>query len=152
MKKAIIVDVIASLYILLFLYTGIYKLLGQEYFKAALYKSPLISKYTEIVAVAIPVIEVLIATALLIPFFSHQIRFRKWGLYAGTILMALFTLYVGYMLKFSNGLPCSCGGIIQKMNWHQHFYFNTGFTCLGILGIWLNNKQEGVQNEQLAMS
>src|SRR5882757_4959980 len=150
MRKTIIVDIISSLYIILFLYTGIYKLLGQEYFKAALHKSPLISNYVDVIAIAIPTLEVLIALALLIPFFVQAPRSRKWGLYTGTVLMAIFTLYVGYMLKFSSGLPCSCGGIIQKMNWHQHFYFNTGFTFLGFLAIWLNNRQfKSAQNNMV---
>lgn len=140
MKKSIITDTISALFIILFLYTGIFKLTGQELFKAAIMKSPLISNYTPVIALVIPVVEVLIALSLLIPFFKDNPRLRKWGLISSTALMAVFTLYVGYMLKFSLHLPCSCGGIINKLNWHQHLYFNTLFTVLGFIGIYTNKK------------
>jgi len=140
MRKSKIIDVISYLYIALFLYTGLYKLSGQEIFRSALNDSPLLKRYSAAIAIVVPSVEVLIALSLLLPFFTYAPGARKWGLRTGTGLMALFTLYVSYMLKFSHGLPCSCGGIIQKMNWHQHLYFNTLFTFLGLLAIWLDNQ------------
>jgi len=153
MKKTIIVDIISCLYAMLFLYTGIYKFLDQELFRQALSKSPLLSSFTPVLAIGIPALEILIAFSLLLPFFRTTKWARKWGLYTGTALMAIFTLYIGYMLKFEHGrLPCSCGGIIQKMNWHQHFYFNSCFTLLGILAIWLNHRQFKENKNSLAFS
>jgi hypothetical protein len=78
---------------------------------------------------------------LLASFFSSKPILRKTGLLGSAVLMSLFTIYVFYMIKFSPGLPCTCGGIIQYMNWHQHLYFNTGLTLMSIFGIWLNNRQ-----------
>jgi len=141
MKKTIIIDVISYLYALLFLYTGIFKVLDQESLKQTLYKSPLLHQFVPVVAVVIPFLELAIAVALLLPFFRPAPLPRRWGLCAGTALMAVFTLYIGYMLRVENGhLPCSCGGIIQVMNWHQHLYFNGTFTLLGLLAYWLNNR------------
>lgn len=153
MKKTTIVNIISYLYALLFLYTGISKFLDQDTFKQALSHSVLVSRLTLLLTIGIPLLELLIALALLLPFFHPAPLSRKWGLYTGTILMALFTFYVGYMLKFENGrLPCSCGGIIQKMNWRQHFYFNGCFTLLGLLACWLNNRHFKTGENKLAFS
>ena len=141
MKKNTIVDLISSFFIFLFLYTGISKLLKYEDFKYALYKSPLLKQVYPVVAAVIPPLEIIIASMLLIPFFSDSPRLRKWGLYSSAILMLLFTIYVGYMVEFRTNRPCTCGGIIQLMNWHQHMYFNAVSTLLAFLAIWLNNKQ-----------
>jgi len=144
-----IVHIIACLYAMLFLYTGIYKFLDQDLFRQAIHKSPLVGRFTPVITIGIPTLEVMISIALLLPFFLTAPWSRKWGLYIGTTLMVVFTIYISYMLKFKNGhLPCTCGGIIQKMNWHQHFYFNSCFTLLGLLAIWLNNRQfKGGQNK-----
>jgi len=141
MKKLIIVDIISSLFIILFLYTGIYKMLDLNHFKGALSKSPLLKNIFGEVAYTLPPLEILVALFLLIPFFVHQPRLRNWGLYSSSVMMTVFTLYIGYMLAFRSDRPCTCGGIISQMNWHQHLYFNTMFTFLAFLAIWLNNKQ-----------
>ncbi|MBN9383526.1 MAG: hypothetical protein J0H74_22400 [Chitinophagaceae bacterium] len=152
MKKSIAVDIISSLYVILFLYTGIFKLIDINGFRMALEKSPSLEGFVPFVSVAIPILEVLIGLSLLMPFFVYYPRSRKWGLYAGTVLMAAFTIYVGNMFRYSPRMPCTCGGIIQKMNWHQHFYFNILFTLLGLLAIWLNGRQSGTDTNKIAFS
>ncbi len=139
MKKSIIVDIISCLFIILFLYTGIYKLLEPDSFRAAINKSPIIAPFQSLIVPGIPVLEILIACSLLFPLFKDNNSLRKWGLIASFFLMAIFTCYVGYMLwTASDHLPCSCGGIMRKMNWHQHMYFNTSFTLLALVGFILN--------------
>lgn len=141
MKKALTVDIITSLYAMLFLYTGISKIIGHELFALSLTKSPVLHPYVGILSIAVPALEVAIALAIFSSFFVHAPRARAWGLYSGVVLMAMFTGYVWYILRtIPHSLPCSCGGIIQQMNWHQHLYFNTAFTILGILACWLNNR------------
>lgn len=138
MKKNWMVDIISSLFIVLFLYTGINKLLNQGLFKFTLYKLHFLNHQQEWIAWFIPVVELLIAASLLIPLFKESRYLRKWGMAASLIIMATFTLYVGYMLKYVPDLPCTCGGIIQKMSWHQHLYFNALFTILALTGMLLN--------------
>jgi len=46
------------------------------------------------------------------------------------------------MLAFAPKLPCSCGGVIQKMTWGQHVIFNLFFTLLALVGIWLARKRK----------
>jgi putative oxidoreductase len=141
MKRVIILDVICSLFIILFLYTGLYKILDQAGFRSAVGDSPILSHYQGLIGISIPVLEILIGGSLLFTIFKDNHIVRKWALRASFVLMALFTLYIGYMLLYTpHHLPCSCGGIIQQMNWHQHFYFNTAFTILSLIGLRLNNK------------
>lgn len=152
MKKSVLLDGLSSLFILLFLYTGISKVMSHRYFVLTMEKTPL-RNYAELLAIAVPAVELVIGAALLIPLFIYRPRLRTWGLYGYTILMAIFTGYVWYMLKVWPSLPCTCGGIIQLMNWHQHLYFNAVFTILGVLAIWFNKRISSLQsNQTLALS
>lgn len=135
MKKSTILEIISMLFAFLFLYTGLSKLFDSAPFEIALLKSPLLRGATPVLKILVPVVELLVAIALFLP------RGRKAGLVGSSILMFLFTIYVGYMIHtMPHRLPCSCGGIISLMNWHQHLYFNCAFTLLAIVGIWLQNK------------
>ncbi len=111
-------EVIAALFILLFVYTACSKLLQYEQFKGMLSKSPLISQYSGLLSIAIPITELIIAMLLFFP------RTRREGLILSLLLMMLFTIYIAYMMLFSSHLPCSCGGIVQKLSWKQHLFLN----------------------------
>jgi putative oxidoreductase len=135
MKKATFIEIIAALFILLFVYTAISKFLSFTNFKTVLHLSPLLWGISHIVAWVIPIAEILISLFLFIP------KSRLIGLYSSFILMAAFTLYIGYMLAFEPNRPCTCGGIISKMSWPQHLIFNIVFTFLAWIGIRLHKKQ-----------
>jgi hypothetical protein len=144
MKRKLIIEIISSLLILLFVYTAISKFLDYTSFKQVLSKSPLIGSQGAIVAIALPVTELFIAALLFMP------RTKLWGLYSSFALMALFTLYLGYMIAFSPNLPCSCGGVLKQMTWNQHLVFNIFFTLLAFAGIVLNRKQSKRKQEEQA--
>lgn len=130
MKSARFVNISAALFVFLFAYTGLNKLLLYDVFYMDLGKSPLIGRtFAAPVAIIIPTLEVAIAIALLIP------RFRLKGFYAAFGLMSLFTLYVAYMLFFRVHRPCTCGGIIREMSWPVHLIFNFVFTILAYISI-----------------
>lgn len=131
MKRSTIVEIISALFILLFVYTAVSKLMEGIKFEQTLSKSPLIGNYAGLIAIALPVTEIVVAILLLIP------RTRLFGLYASAALMTLFTLYLSYMIAFTPKLPCSCGGVLKQMNWNQHLVFNLFFTGLAFTGIWL---------------
>lgn len=152
MKRSTLVDIISCLFILLFLYTGLFKELNYESFKAALEKSAKISMFAPFLARAVPLIELSITACLLVPLISSGSRLRNWGLYSAAVLMLIFTVYVWTILKFSHGLPCTCGGIIQQMNWHQHLYFNAVFTALAITAIWLNKHADQHVEKKLVLN
>ena len=139
MKKAastneIVVQIISSLLVLLFVYAAGSKLMDYTKFRVELGKSPLLTAFAGVVAIAIPIIE--IGIALLLSFA----RWRLTGLYASFTLMTLFTAYIFYILRFSPYVPCSCGGVLQKMNWTTHLYFNLVFVVLAAMGVLLHRQ------------
>jgi hypothetical protein len=131
--------IIASLFILLFIYTAISKLAGETTFRLALHKSPVIGPYARLVAWALPITEIMIAALLFFP------STRLYGLYASLIIMMIFTAYIGAMIFFDPNLPCSCGGVLRQMSWRQHLVFNSVFTLLAAAGIWTNKKSSHQQ-------
>ena len=135
MKRNLIIEFIGSLLILLFVYTAISKLLDYTAFKSVLSKSPLIGENAGIVALALPITEVLVAVLLFVP------RTRVWGLYGSVALMSVFTLYLAYMINFTPKLPCSCGGVLKQMTWNQHLVFNLFFLALSLTGLVLERKR-----------
>jgi uncharacterized membrane protein YphA (DoxX/SURF4 family) len=148
MIKKIAIEIISSLLVLLFVYTGLSKLLDFQTFHLQLSKSPFITKFADAVAWTLPIGELVVALALVFKWT------RLPGLYASLFLMTMFTAYIYAMLNYSYDLPCSCGGIISKMTWTQHLWFNAGYTALCVGGILLesskkNNKLPEAKLEEL---
>jgi hypothetical protein len=82
-----------------------------------------------------PGVELIIAVMLLVP------KTRLAGLWSSVGLMFLFTAYVFTIpMFFDHNKPCSCGGIISNLSWEQHFWFNLGFTCIALTGVFLGSK------------
>ena len=126
--KNLLPDYISALLIFLFIYTAASKILNIESFQHSLENSPLLKDYVFFISWFIPSIETSIALLLLFP------ASRLIGLYASFFLLLAFTGYVAYMIMFIPQLPCSCGGIIQKLSWNQHLVLNIFLTALTALG------------------
>lgn len=131
-KRDVIVDVICALVISLFVYAAITKLLDYQKFRVQIGQSPLLTAFAGWVAWMVPAVE-LIISALLI-----TIRFRLIALYASFGLMVMFTAYIIAITQFSDYIPCSCGGVLEKLNWTQHLIFNLVFVVLTLLAIVLH--------------
>lgn len=127
--KSRILDIICLLYVLLFVYAAASKLLDFENFQVQLGQSPMLSAFTGFVSWAVPIIELLIVVLLLFP------RFRFFGLFAALSLMVMFTAYIFIILNYSSFVPCSCGGILEKLGWTEHLIFNVLFIVLAAAGI-----------------
>lgn len=127
-------ETICFLFILLFVYAGLTKLLDFEKFVIQIGQSPMLTAYSKWVAWIIPLLEIVIS--LLLAFK----RFRLIALYASFSLMVAFTAYIIVIMNFSPYVPCSCGGVLQDMGWKEHLGFNVGFVVLGIAGITLQSK------------
>jgi thiol-disulfide isomerase/thioredoxin len=136
MKKALLVDIICYFFILLFLYTGVAKLMEIQQFKEQLVSSPLVGSIAGILTWALPIGELILAVALFIP------AFRLKALYATLVLMTLFTVYVIVILFMDNQLSCSCGGIIEELSPKQHVLFNSACSILSAVAIALARRQE----------
>lgn len=132
-KRQLIVQVIAGLFILLFLYTATSKLADHQTFQLQMSKSPFITNYANLLVWLVPVVEIGVALLLMFPKTILQ------GLFASFGLMTLFTLYVFGILHFSQEIPCSCGGIVSAMSWQQHLVFNCVLVVLSIIAIVLQN-------------
>lgn len=132
--KRSLVDIICYLFVLLFLYAATSKLVEYDKFQLQISKSPIITDFAHILVWMVPALEIIISITLLIE------RIRMLGLFAAFALMCLFTAYIYAILNFSDSIPCSCGGVLQKLTWDQHLIFNIVFVMLGITGILLQTK------------
>jgi uncharacterized membrane protein YphA (DoxX/SURF4 family) len=127
--KNVIIEIITILYILLFVYAAVSKLLDFENFQVQLGQSPLLSAFAGVVSYAVPIVELFIALLLIFP------KYRLVGLFSAFSLMVLFTTYITIILNFSSFIPCSCGGILEKMGWTEHLIFNLVFVVLAFIDI-----------------
>ena len=124
-------QIISCLFILLFIYASISKFITFESFQVQLAQSPLLTAYAGIISYMVLVVE--IGTAVLLLFKQT----RLWGLYLSLGLMTAFTVYIYLILNYSDFIPCSCGGILEKLGWTEHLWFNIAFVVLAITGIQL---------------
>ena len=132
-RKNTYVEFICTLLIVLFIYTGLNKIMDLDKFKFEMGRSPFIQDISGFIAYALPAGELLLVLALIIK------RTRLLGLYLSFSLMALFTGYIWLMLNYAWDLPCSCGGIISKLSWRDHLVFNAVFTVLTMIGVILQS-------------
>lgn len=136
MKRKIIIEIISSLLILLFLYASLSKWLAFKLFIGEMNNQPFPNSLTPLLVWSIPIIEVLIAVALMFE------KTRLPALYASLALMLAFTIYtVAILLHAFKYIPCSCGGVIRKLTWPQHLFFNLFFVGISLLGIMLKKRE-----------
>lgn len=133
-NKRIIVNIICYAFFVLFLYAASSKLFDYEKSELQMSKSPIITDFAFILVWLVPLTEIAIAIMLMIS------RTRRFALYASLGLMSLFTAYIIAILYFTDNIPCSCGGVLEKMSWDQHLIFNIIFMCLAITAILLQTK------------
>jgi putative oxidoreductase len=137
MKRKIIIELISSLLILLFLYASVSKWLAWRTFIGDMNNQPFPNWMTPILVWTIPTVEVLIAVALIFE------KARVKAFYASLFLMSAFTIYtVAILFHAFRYIPCSCGGVIRKLTWPQHLFFNLFFVGISILGIILKKREQ----------
>lgn len=133
-KRTRITTFISIFFILLFCYAAISKIMDFEKFQIQMTESPLLSAFAGFLPYIIVISEFIIAGLL-----CYQ-KTRNTGLLGSFILMLIFTGYIALMLFTYKNLPCSCGGILEKMSWIQHLYFNIGCAVLAAIALVLNRK------------
>jgi uncharacterized membrane protein YphA (DoxX/SURF4 family) len=140
-KRTTIVEVITVINIILFLYTGIAKIMDYSLFREQLAVSPILGPVAQPVALLLPWAEFAVVLMLVIP------RWRLKGLYACLGLMTAFTLYIIAMFIFAKDMPCSCGGLIELLSWKQHLVFNAVFMLIDAWAIRLQRQEKrGLSN------
>jgi len=138
MKRTLFVEIITYFFILLFLYTGVAKLMEIPQFKQQLVSSPLLGSMAGLITWALPIVEILLAIALFIP------AFRLKALYATLALMTLFTIYVVVLLFMDSHLSCSCGGIVEELSPKQHVLFNVACVLLSAVAIAMVRRRSSI--------
>jgi uncharacterized membrane protein YphA (DoxX/SURF4 family) len=141
-RKGWIVDIVSALFIVLFVYAAATKLMDYDKFRLQLGQSPVLTAFAGTIVWLVPAVEVVIAMLLLTR------RFRLAGLYASFSLMVMFTAYIVVITRFSEYVPCSCGGVLEKLSWDQHLVFNVGFVLLASIAIVIYPKDILLQWKQ----
>jgi uncharacterized membrane protein YphA (DoxX/SURF4 family) len=131
MKQKIVVEIIAFLFIVLFVYAAVTKLMDYEKFSIQLGQSPMLTAFAPWLAWIVPGAEILISVCLAFPLL------RLYAFYSAFSLMVMFTAYIIAILNFSTYIPCSCGGVLERLSWQEHLAFNVAFVFLAAAGIIL---------------
>jgi hypothetical protein len=131
LTRTFAIHFIASLFIFLFTYTALSKFLDFTNFRAVLGASPLIGNNAGWLAWLLPSAELVTSVLLFFP------KTRLPGLYTTFLLMSIFTVYIGAMLLLASHLPCSCGGVVSRLTWKQHFWLNIFLVSVAGAGIRL---------------
>lgn len=139
--KHSLITIICCLYLLLFVYAALSKLLDYSHFEIQLGKSPVIGSFAAYLAWMVPVVELVLAVLLCFE------RTRFIGLFGAFHLMVLFSVYILVILNWSSFIPCSCGGILSEMGWTEHLVFNLIFVFIGGLGLYF---QWGISAQEVA--
>lgn len=132
MKRNTLIEIIAALFILLFVYTAASKLFEFSSFRKVLSTSALIGNKAPVVAWALPLMEFGISLLL---FASRTRRQGLWG------AMLLVAGYLAYMLFLSSGFSANYAGVFRNMSWTQHLIFNIFFMLLAVLALWWDSKK-----------
>jgi uncharacterized membrane protein YphA (DoxX/SURF4 family) len=139
-RKELLIDLVSALFVVLFIYAAASKLLDYDKFKVQLGQSPLLTAVAGVMAWLVPAVEIVVAVMLL----SH--RYRLIALYASFGLMVMFSAYIVVITRFSDYVPCSCGGVLEKLNWNEHLVFNLVFVVLAFVSILLYPREGKAQS------
>ncbi|WP_166962499.1 MauE/DoxX family redox-associated membrane protein [Yeosuana marina] len=135
----ILTKTISLLYVILFVYAATSKLIDFNHFTTQLTRSPYISNYAHWISWGTPTIEYILAGLLAFKIYTLK------AFYASFSLMVLFTIYIVFVLNFSDSIPCSCGGVLSSLGWKDHVIFNMVFIVLALIGIIATHKQQHIQ-------
>ena len=136
LNRRLIIEGVSLLYVSLMFYTALSKLINFELAREQFSMMPMLETWGNTVAWLLPVSEIILALIIFIP------KTRNIGLAIGTGLMLFFTGYVIYIMNYHSHLPCTCGGLLQKMTWPQHLFFNSVFVLLGLIAMLLSRISE----------
>lgn len=134
-NKKILIEILAALLVMMFLYAGLVKVLNFPKFIFDMNNQPFPNELTPLLIAGVLGSELLIVGLLLFK------KTRLKGFYLSAIVLVLFTIYITLIqLHVFAYVPCSCGGIIENFTWWQHFFFNLAFLLISIAGIILERQ------------
>lgn len=139
------VQLISSMLILLWVYAAVSKLISYEQSRSQMLNQVFPIAIAKFLVWAVPFTELLLSGLL------SFLRTRLSGLYGSLILLISFTIYIGLVInRVFNRIPCSCGGVLNKMTWEQHLAFNIVFLLLTATAILLSThlKKGGLMGKE----
>lgn len=126
---------LASILILLWIYTAFSKVIEYDEFKRQLVNQVFSQRFTKVLAFVLPTIEIL--TGVLLLFRKSRLA----GFVLSALLMGTFSIYIALVLSgYYNYTPCSCGGVLKSLSWQAHLWFNGFFLFIALLGTYLQIK------------
>lgn len=129
MKPQTFIDIACCLLSLLFIYTGVSKLLTLHQFASTLSRFDIIHAIAPLISYLVIGIELVVGIMLLLK------STRLVALCLSFALLVSFTLFITFLLLFAKQQMCNCGGVIGKMSWPQHLVFNLFFIALAAIAI-----------------
>jgi hypothetical protein len=134
--KLIIKNVIIFALVLLWIYAASSKVLDFNMFRGQMHRQILPDFLKSSLVYILPPLEVAAAMMLLFE------RTQEAGFMLSLGLMTAFTIYVGLaVFRIFDHVPCSCGGVLSKMGWDEHFFFNIFFLLLTAVGLSINYRE-----------
>ncbi len=127
--RKVFVETVCIAFIILFVYATASKWLTADKFLIELQQSPVASPYAQLIFWILPALEIIAAALLAWPSSKAK------GLYLSFGLMSAFTAYIIAITRFSEFVPCSCGGVLSSMGWNAHLVFNLIFLALAGVAI-----------------
>lgn len=96
-------------------------------------QQPVIGFLAPILFWLLPVLE--IGTGILLALPAG--RLRRWGWKASTLLILVFTIYIGLgVLDVYAQKPCMCTSFLSQISWNTHLLINIGLLVISFVG-WL---------------
>ncbi|RZK42694.1 MAG: hypothetical protein EOO90_06545 [Pedobacter sp.] len=92
---------------------------------------PLMKAFGPTLGWFVPLIELILA------YLLSKEKLRRLALWLSFGLLLIFEIYISGMLLSGLELPCTCGGLISKLGWRQHLFFNATFMLISLFPfIW----------------
>ncbi len=141
--RAVWIEITYFLLIVLFVVAGGSKLLDHKKFVGEMLNQVFPHWFSWALIYTLPWYELLIVLSILIGVVFNSERLRKMALVNSCVLMSAFLLYSILALSGIFGrVPCSCGGIIEKLHWPQHVALNAFYVLITFVSIRLLKRQK----------
>ncbi|QDW27247.1 hypothetical protein FFJ24_021415 [Pedobacter sp. KBS0701] len=130
--RVFFINIVSILTVFLLMYAAMNKLIEHDKFRTQIGQSPLLTDFKGFIVWVVPLIEL----GIVFLFFSEERRllalYLSWG------LMVIFSAYIFCITRFTENIPCSCGGILDKISWELHLKFNLCFVIIIMIAIFLD--------------
>ncbi|UKT65050.1 MauE/DoxX family redox-associated membrane protein [Pedobacter mucosus] len=141
MKRDVTIYIAASVLVLLFILTGVEKVVDFQAFREKMSGQVFGPWLLAVLTYMVPLSEIACVMLLLFPYT------RFAGFILSTAMLAAFTVYIILvLLNVFAKHPCPCGGPLKHLTWGQHLIFNTIFLLISSLGLLLTYKERRTEN------